>query len=165
MIFSKVITFLALILLCQSALIYIPNLQIDPILIYQTQVACNRLQNNLRATYGTASESAITYYSQVYAANYFLQQLSKSDQLKPYLNTIVGGNNTVSGVSNLIIGNSNMVLGSGNYVFSQGFNSTQSGVTDNNLVLDEWLIKLAMLQGVNNFLAYMANPHGSIAKW
>lgn len=134
-------------------------------LIFQTQVACNRLQNNLRATYGTASESAIMYYSQVYAANYFLQQLSNSSQLKPYLNTIVGGNNTVGGVSNIIIGNSNMVLGSGNYIFSQGFNSVQSGVTDNNLVLDEWLIKLAMLQGVNNYLAYMANPHSSISKW
>ena len=165
MIFSKVITLLALILLGHSALIYIPNLQVDPMLIFQTQVACNRLQNNLRATYGTASESAITYYSQVYAANYFLQQLSNSSQLKPYINTIVGGNNTVSGVSNIIIGNSNMVLGSGNYVFSQGFNSAQSGVTDNNLVLDEWLIKLAMLQGVNNYLAYMANPHNSILKW
>lgn len=105
------------------------------------------------------------YYSQVYAANYFLQQLSNSSQLKPYLNTIVGGNNTVGGVSNIIIGNSNMVLGSGNYIFSQGFNSVQSGVTDNNLVLDEWLIKLAMLQGVNNYLAYMANPHSSISKW
>lgn len=163
--FSKVITLLALVLLGHSALIYIPNLQIDPILIYQTQVACNRLQNNLRATYGTASESAITYYSQVYAANYFLQQLSNSTQLKPYVNAIVGANNTVSGVSNIIIGNSNMVLGSGNYVFSQGFNSSQSGVTDNNLVLDEWLIKLAMLQGVNNFLAYMSNPHSSISKW
>lgn len=58
-----------------------------------------------------------------------------------------------------------MVLGSGNYIFSQGFNSVQSGVADNNLVLDEWLIKLAMLQGVNNYLAYMANPHSSISKW
>lgn len=55
MIFSKVITFLALILISHTALIYIPNLQVDPLLIYQTQVACNRLQNNLRATYGTAS--------------------------------------------------------------------------------------------------------------
>ena len=141
MIFSKVIPLFALLLLAQSALIYIPNLQIDPMLIYQTQVACNRLQNNLRATYGTASESAITYYNQVYAANYFLQQLSKADQLKPYLNAVVGSNNTVSGVSNII------------------------SAIDNNLVLDEWLIRLAMLQGVNNFMAYMASPHSSIAKW
>jgi hypothetical protein len=53
--YSKIAIFLV-ILLCgvNSALIYIPNVPIDPILIYQVQVACDRLEASLVATYGTA---------------------------------------------------------------------------------------------------------------
>jgi hypothetical protein len=58
-----------------------------------------------------------------------------------------------------------MVLGTGNYVFSQNFNSAQAGATGNNLVLDQWLVKLAMLQDFNNYFNYMSNPHSYIGKW
>jgi hypothetical protein len=80
---------------------------------------------------------------------------------------VVGSNDTLSGNHNLIIGNNNAVLGNGNYVFSQNFNSAAAGATGNNLVLDEWLVKLAMLNDpiTTNFINYMNNPKGSIYRW
>lgn len=164
--YSKLLALLSLLVFTTApALIYIPNVQIDPILIYQTQVACDRLQASLRATYGTLRQSEIDYYVKTYAANYFLQQLSNSKPLQPYNNILVGSNNTVSGNKSLIIGNNNNVLGTGNYVFSQNFNSAAAGATGNDLVLDEWLIKLAMLQNLNSFLHYMNSPTSYIYRW
>lgn len=164
--FSNWVVALALLVwVTAPALIYIPNVEIDPILIYQVQVACDRLESTLRATYGTMSQNDIDYYVKVFAANWFLQQLSNAQALKPYNNVVVGSNNTVSGSHSLIIGNDNMVLGTGNYVFSQNFNSAAAGATGNDLVLDEWLIKLAMLQGFTNFVAYFKNPKSYIYKW
>jgi hypothetical protein len=64
----------------------------------------------------------------------------------------------------MIIGNSNTVTGSGNYVFSQNFNSAKSGGTGNDLVLDEWVIKLLMLN-TKNYYAYLGNPKSYIYKW
>jgi hypothetical protein len=53
--YSKIaIFFVILICAVDSALIYIPGIPIDPILIYQVQVACDRLEASLVATYGTA---------------------------------------------------------------------------------------------------------------
>lgn len=144
--YSKLLALiLFLITISTSALIYIPNVQIDPILIYQTQVACDRLEASLRATYGTINQNALDYYIKTYAANFFLQQLTNSQQLRAYNNVLVGSNNTINGSKSLIIGNNNNVLGTGNYVFSQNFNSAAAGSTGNDLVLDEWLVKLAML--------------------
>lgn len=144
--YSKLLALiLFLITISTSALIYIPNVQIDPILIYQTQVACDRLEASLRATYGTINQNALDYYIKTYAANFFLKQLTNSQQLRAYNNVLVGSNNTINGSKSLIIGNNNNVLGTGNYVFSQNFNSAAAGATGNDLVLDEWLVKLAML--------------------
>jgi hypothetical protein len=57
---------------CSSAVIYIPGVTVDPIIIYQAQTAINRLQANLRATYGTAMQDNFDYYAKTWAANYFL---------------------------------------------------------------------------------------------
>lgn len=111
------------------------------------------------------SENDLDYYVKTYAANYFLQQLSASPPLAPYSNVISGNNNTANSTHSLIVGNNNMVLGTGNYVFSQNFNAAAAGSTGNDLVLDEWLIKLAMLKDVNNYLAYINAPKGYVYKW
>ncbi len=63
------------------------------------------------------------------------------------------------------MGNNNKVVGVGNFVFSQGYDAVAAGNTGGDLVLDEWNIKLAMLQDVNNFLAYVNNPKAYIFRW
>jgi hypothetical protein len=164
--YSKILAFFALLLWVASpALIYIPNVQIDPILLYQVQVSCDRLEATLRATYGTINQNAFDYYVKTYTANYFLKLLSTSKQLAPYSNVIVGTNNTVNAAQSIIVGNSNTVVGTGNYVFSQNFNGAKAGNTGNDLVLDEWLVKLAMLQDINNYIAYANNPKSYVFKW
>jgi hypothetical protein len=130
------VTLALLVWVSAPALIYIPGVQIDPVLIYQVQVSCDRLEASLRATYGTISESDIDYYVKTYAANYFLHQLSNAPPLRPYSNVVVGSNNTANTSHSIIIGNDNIVLGTGNYVFSQNFNSVAAGATGNDLVLD-----------------------------
>ena len=127
---------LLLIVGCSSAVIYIPGVTVDPIIIYQAQTAINRLQANLRATYGTAMQDSFDYYAKTWAANYFLQRLTQSEQLKPYSNIISGQNNTVTSSSSLIIGSNNQVAGNGNYVFTSNFNSAAAGATGNDLVID-----------------------------
>ena len=79
MAYSKTMPILALLIyLTTSALIYIPNVKIDPNLLYYVQVSCNRLQNTLRATYGTVKQNDLVNYYNVYAADYFLKKLSAS---------------------------------------------------------------------------------------
>jgi hypothetical protein len=57
---------------CSPAVIYIPGVTVDPMIIYQAQTAINRLQAGLRATYGTAMQDSFDYYAKTWAANYFL---------------------------------------------------------------------------------------------
>lgn len=156
---------LVLLSLCSSAVIYIPEVTVDPMIIYHAQTAINRLQAGLRATYGTAMQDSFDYYAKTWAANYFLQQLTQSEQLKPYSNIIVGQNNTAAATSTLIIGNNNQVVGSGNYVFTSNFNSAAAGATGNDLVIDEWLVKMAMLNDFNLLLDYLNRPTSYIYKW
>lgn len=60
---SLLIIFIANILITiYSAVIYVPGIAVDPLLIYKIQVCCDRLQNDLITTYGTQYESAIRYY-------------------------------------------------------------------------------------------------------
>jgi hypothetical protein len=97
MTYSKLLALLALLMyLATPALIYIPNVQIDLVVLYQVQVACDRLQATLRATHGTVNQNNLDYYTKTYVADYFLKKLSASKPLAPYGNLIVGANNTVS---------------------------------------------------------------------
>jgi hypothetical protein len=97
MTYSKLLALLALLIyVATPALIYIPNVRIDPILLYQVQVACDRLQATLRATYGTVNQNNLDNYAKAYVADYFLKKLSASEQLASYKNLIVGANNTVN---------------------------------------------------------------------
>jgi|LakMenEpi03Aug12_release.lakeMendotaPanAssembly.Ray.scaffolds.fasta_scaffold277618_1 hypothetical protein len=150
---------------CRCAVIYIPGVTLDPMVIYQAQTAINRLQANLRATYGTAMQDSFDYYAKTWAANYFLKQLTQSEQLKQYSNIVSGQNNTVASTSSLIIGNNNQVSGSGNYVFTSNFNSAAAGGTGNDLVVDEWLVKMAMLNDFNLLLDYLNRPTAYIYRW
>ncbi len=135
--YTKFIVTLALLISAANpALIYIPNIEIDPIYIYQVQVACDRLEANLRATYGMPNENTNKMYSQTYAANYFLQILSNLPEIARYTNIVVGDNNTANTNRSLIIGNNNLVLGTGNYVFSNNFNAANTTSQSNNLILD-----------------------------
>lgn len=80
MTYSKLLTLLTLLIyVAAPALIYIPNVRIDPVLLYQVQVACDRLQATLRATYGTVNQNDIDNYFKTYVADYFLKKLSASE--------------------------------------------------------------------------------------
>lgn len=147
------------------ALIYIPGVQVDPLMLYQVQVACDRLESTLRLNYGTVNQNDLDNYIKTYVANYFLKMLASSPQLAPYSNVIAGTNNTVKAANSIVVGNNNNVVGVGNFVFSQNYNAVAAGNTGADLVLDEWDIKLAMLQDANNFLAYASNPNSYIFKW
>lgn len=153
------------IIIGNAAVVYIPGVQIDPMLIYQLQATCNILQADLIATYGKSSENDINYYIKTYAVNYFLQQLSKNPNISAYNNIISGSNNTVLGSHSIIVGSNNYVNGSNNYIFSQDFNtSLVGGSTSNSLVLDNWLINLLMLNPTN-FFSYLQAPHSYIYNW
>jgi hypothetical protein len=71
----------------------------------------------------------------------------------------------VASTSSLIIGNNNQVSGSGNYVFTSNFNSAAAGGTGNDLVVDEWLVKMAMLNDFNLLLDYLNRPTAYIYRW
>lgn len=58
-----------------------------------------------------------------------------------------------------------MVLGNGSYIFSSNFNSAAASATDNNLVLDQWLVKLGLLQNFSEFMAYYTYPHSYVYPW
>ena len=124
----------------QQAMIYVPGLPIDPILIFKIQVACDRLENELRATYGTSLQRDFLIYAKIYMAEYFLNKLSKEPNIAQYNNMVAGDNSGAVGEKNIVIGNDNMIVGNSNYVFSKGFESDIP--VDNSLVLDEWLIDL-----------------------
>jgi hypothetical protein len=110
-------------------------------------------------------QNDIDNYVKTFIANYFLKMLASSPQLAPYSNVIAGTNNTVNGARSIVVGNNNNVAGVGNFVFSRNFDAAATGNTGGDLVLDEWNIKLAMLQDANNFLAYLNNPKAYIFRW
>lgn len=157
----KLVLALLLVYSVVPALIYIPDVPVDPMKLYQLQVSCNMLQNRLNLDPTLPKSMAYYYYADTYLANYFLQQVANDPGIANYNNVIFGGNNTAAGNKNIIFGNGNQVFGSNNYVFSQGFNSSSVSNTaiSNNLVLDNWLIKLY------NMYLIPFNPKLSISQW
>lgn len=154
---------LAVLLVCtaSAALIYIPDVPVDPMKLYQLQVSCNMLQNRLNLDPSLPKSLAYNYYADTYLANYFLQQVANDPGIVNYNNVLFGSNNTAVGNKNIIFGNQNQVFGSNNYVFSQGFNSSSVSNTaiSNNLVLDNWLIKLY------NMYLIPFNPKLALSQW
>jgi len=143
------VTFSLLILLINPALIYIPNVQINSLLLYQVQVACDRLETELRTNFGTTLQNNTLLYAKVYLANYFLTQLNTDPAISNFSNAIFGSNNTVNGSKNIIIGDNGTVVGNYNYVFSQNFTTSSVGSSiSNSLVLDEWLIRLYLMYSI-----------------
>lgn len=154
------IAFAFFILLINSALIYIPNVSINPLLVYQVQVACDRLETELRANYGTTLQNNTILYAKVYLANYFLTQLNFDPAISNYSNVIFGANNSVNGSKNIIIGDNGNIVGNYNYVFSQNFTTSTVGTSiSNSLVLDEWLVRLYLMYNIP------FGTNGIINKW
>jgi hypothetical protein len=50
-------------------------------------------------------------------------------------------------------------------VFTSNFNSAAAGGTGNDLVVDEWLVKMAMLNDFNLLLDYLNRPTAYIYRW
>ena len=91
MAYSKTIHMLALLIyLTTSAYIYIPVVNIDPLILYSAQVACDRVQGTLRRNYGTVNQNDRLNLRNVKRAYYYLIQLQYSEALRPYRNIIVG---------------------------------------------------------------------------
>ena len=147
--------------LVSPALIYIPEIPVNPMTLYQLQVACNILEADLNYDPRLPFKYANYYYNDVYLANYFLQQVANDPGIVNYNNILYGQNNGVVGNKNIIFGNTNTVYGSQNYVFSQNFDSSLISNTaiSNNLVLDNWLIDL--------YRMYLIpfNPKLSLSQW
>ena len=77
--YSKTMPILALLIcLTTSTLIYIPDVKIDSRVFSNVQVACDRLQANLRATYGTVKQNNSVIHNQVSTADHFLKILLAS---------------------------------------------------------------------------------------
>ena len=144
--------------LISPAYIFLQGVEVDPIILSQVQVACDRLQWALQTTYGTAAANSINYYIRTYAADFFLKKLSAQPNIAQYNNIIEGGNSAVNGNRNMIIGNNANVNGNSNYVFSNTYANKAGVPTENSLILDEWLIKLALLSDSK----YYSNPKSFI---
>ena len=125
-----------------SAMIYIPGVPVNPLTLYQLQVACNILQADLNNFPSLPQAYAYNFYGDVYLANYFLKQVANDPGILNYNNVLYGSGNTASGNKNIVFGNGNQVSGSNNYIFSEGFSSSavSSGDINSNLVLDNWVI-------------------------
>lgn len=104
--------------LVSPALIYIPEIPVNPLTLYQLQVACNILQADLNYDPRLPFRYANYYYKDVYLANYFLQQVANDPGIVNYNNILYGADNGVAGNKNIIFGNGNTVYGSSNYIFS-----------------------------------------------
>lgn len=106
-----------LLLSCNSAVIYIPGVPVNSMTLYQLQVACDQLQNNLNSD-PTLSNS-FKVYADTYLANYFLQKIANDPGIAAYNNVIYGdGNQIHQGNKNIVFGTGNSLKGSYNYVFS-----------------------------------------------
>lgn len=145
------------------AMIYIPGVPVNSMTLYQLQVACNMLQNDLNRNPSLPRSSGYKLYSDTYLANYFLQKVANDPGIASYNNVIYGaGNSVVKGNKNIIFGHGNTVAnGSNNYVFSQNFDSSQvnTSTNQNNLVLDNWLIELLKIYLIP------FQPSQAIQKW
>ena len=144
---SKTYSLLILVLMLAGispAVIYIPGIPVDQMTLYQLQAACNILQTDLVNNPTLPRSMAYRLYSDTYLANYFLQKVANDPGIASYNNVLVGGGNSVAGNKNIIFGNNNQVTGNQNYIFSQNYNSSSANPdsTNNNLVLDDWLIQL-----------------------
>lgn len=137
-------------LLVSPALIFIPNIPVNQMTLFQVQVACDRLESELRTKYGTLLQDNMLLYAKVYLANFFLQQLSSDPGISSYSNVVFGSNTVTTGSKNIIIGSNGTIVGNFNYVFSQNFNSNavEGQSINNSLVLDEWLIRLAEMYNI-----------------
>ena len=155
---NQMACFALFISLISPAYIFLQGVEVDPIILSQVQVACDRLQRTLQTTYGTASANSVNYYIRTYAADFFLKKLSAQPNIAQYNNIIEGGNSTVNGNRNMIIGNNANVNGNSNYVFSNTYANKAGVPTENSLILDEWLIKLALLSDSK----YYSNPKSFI---
>ncbi len=159
---NALLTLLALaVLQVFPALIYIPQIPVDPLTLYQLQVSCNILEADLNYNPNLPNRYADYYYGDVYLANYFLQKVANDPGIASYNNVLYGEGNVVTGDKNLIFGDGNSVLGSQNYIFSSNFSSQQVSSTaiSNNLVLDNWLIDL--------YRMYLIpfNPRLALSRW
>ena len=80
-----------LLLSCNSAVIYIPGVPVNSMTLYQLQIACDQLQNNLNSD-PTLSNS-FKVYADTYLANYFLQKIANDPGIAAYNNVIYGDGN------------------------------------------------------------------------
>lgn len=144
-----------------AALIYIPGVPVNPLTLYQLQVACNILQADLNNYPSLPSTYAYNFYGDVYLANYFLTQVANDPGIVNYNNVLYGANNIAAGNKNIIFGNGNTVSGSNNYIFSSDFNGTavSSDSLNSNLVLDNWVIQLLKMYLIP------FGPTQAIQKW
>lgn len=112
--------------------------------LYQLQVACDKLTANLNLNPSLPKSKGYSFYADAYLANYFLSKVANDPGIANYQNVIYGSDNTLSGNKNIIFGANNNVNGNYNYIFSEDFDSSQLNPNslNNNLVLDEWLIRL-----------------------
>ena len=96
-----------------------------------------------------------------FVANYFLQKVANDPEIASYNNVMVGGGNSLSGNKNIIFGNNNAVSGTQNYIFSQNFTTSamSPGSTNNNLVLDDWVIQLLKMYMIS------LGPKQAIYNW
>lgn len=150
-----------LIAIAYSALIYIPQIPVNQMNLYQLQVACNILEGDLNSNPNLPQSMAYKLYADTYMSNYFLQMVAHDPAIVNYNNIIYGQNNTISGNSNIIFGGDNTVYGTSNYIFSENFDSTSVSnlPISNNLVLDNWLIDLYKMY----MIAF--NPKLGIMDW
>ena len=130
-----------LFLVVSPAMVYVPGIPVDSMTLYQLQVACNTLQDRLNTYPDLPRSQGYKMYSDVYLVNYFLQKVANDPGIAYYNNIIYGAGNSIeNGNKNIIFGNGNAVKGSNNYVFSSNFDPSTSSSTDQNLVLDDWLV-------------------------
>ena len=79
-----------MVLQTQQTLIYFPGLQVNPMLIFKVQAACDRLESDLRATFGTSLQNDQILLGKIYLADYYLKALSADPAIAQYNNIIVG---------------------------------------------------------------------------
>ena len=142
----KLLLVVALLALSRAALIYVPGIPVDQMVLYQVQAACDNLQEEIEKKFGTAGQNNYKLFIQTYMATFYLKRLAADPGISKYNNIIYGGGNTASGNKNFMIGSSNQVTGDDNFVFSNDFQNNTP--IDNALVLDDWVVKLAHLYSI-----------------
>ena len=96
----------------QTAVIYIPGVPVNSMSLYQLQVACNMLQEDLNLNPSLPASSGYTLYSDTFLAKYFLDKVANDPGIAAYNNILYGADNTAVGNKNIIFGNGNKVAGS-----------------------------------------------------